>query len=189
MDEKQEKRRKQFFTIVGAITFLALLVIVDVPGYIVETIGEDHAYIAVFLIAALGGVSSFTAFTYFSTIIAFAAAGLNPWWLGILGGAGVTIGDSLFFFFGQHSRIIISQRVEKAMAMVRKRLERFNQLSIPIFVFMYSAFTPFPNEFMTVSLGLTGVKYRWIGPPLLLGNIFITTATCLAVQYTVTIIG
>ena len=67
----------------------------------------------------------------------------------------------------------------------KRRLDRFHQLSVPLFVFLYAGFTPFPNEFMTISVGLAGTKYREIVVPLLLGNINITILTVLGVQYAV----
>lgn len=176
------KRREKLFIILAVIVVLFLLVAFNIPERIVEFIGIENAYIVVFLIAALGGVSSFTAISYFTTIIAFATTGLNPFLLGIVGGVGVTIGDSLFFFFGQNSRVVLSRHIEQAIDAFRKRLERF-RWSVPIFVFVYAGFTPFPNEFMTVSVGLTGSKYREIVVPLVLGNITITTLLVLGVQY------
>jgi len=150
---------------------------------IVEKFGEDHAYLALFLIAAFGGVSVFTSASYFGTVIAFSSAGLNPWLLGIAGGAGVTIGDSLFFLFGNHSRVMVSKNIDKLMNHVRSKLERFNKWSVPIFVYLYAGFSPFPNEFMTISVGLSGAKYRIVGPPLLLGNITVTIITSFIIRY------
>ncbi|MBR9702871.1 hypothetical protein GOV10_02460 [Candidatus Woesearchaeota archaeon] len=97
----------------------------------------------------------------------------------------MTIGDSLFFLFGQHGRIVLSEHVEWTMNMLKKRLDRFNKWSMPLFVFFYAGFTPFPNEFMTISVGLTGAKYREIIVPLLLGNINITILLVLSVQYAI----
>lgn len=181
--QKLIANKKKFFGIAAIITFFLLLVIFQVPDMIVEKFGEDHAYLALFLIAAFGGVSVFTSASYFGTVIAFASAGLNPWLLGLAGGAGVTIGDSLFFLFGNHSRVIVSKNVDKVMDHVRSKLERFNKWSVPIFVYLYAAFSPLPNEFMTISVGLSGAKYRIVGPPLLLGNITITIITAFIIYY------
>lgn len=181
-------KRKRFFTIITIIAVWFVLLFIITPEHILEIVGEEHAYLAVFLVASFGGVSALTAASYFSTIITFAAAGLNPYVLGLLGGIGVTIGDSLFFFFGNNSRVVLSDRVERTITAVRKKLERFNEWSIPIFVFLYAGFTPLPNEFMTISVGLTGAEYKEIIMPLLLGNIFITTMTCLGVQYALSLL-
>ena len=175
--------KKKFFGIVAIITFFLLLVIFQVPDRIVERFGEARAYLALFLIAAFGGVSVFTSASYFGTIIAFSSAGLNPWLLGLAGGAGVTIGDSLFFLFGNHSRVIVSKNIDKLMDHARSKLERFNKWSVPIFVYLYAGFSPLPNEFMTISVGLSGAKYRIVGPPLLLGNITVTILTAFIIRY------
>lgn len=176
-------RREKFFGMLAVLVTLFLAVFFKLPEELITAIGVENAYFVVFLIAALGGVSSFTAASYFSTIVAFAAAGLNPILLGIVGGIGVSIGDSLFFLFGQHGRVVLSQHVEHVMDMIKRKLNRFHQFAVPLFVFFYAGFTPFPNEFMTISVGLTGTKYREIVIPLVLGNVNITILTVLGVQY------
>ena len=176
------KRKVKLLVVSIIILFFATLIILDIPERIIHVFGEEHAYIALFLIAAVGGVSTFTAASYFGAVVAFASAGLNPFLLGVAGGLGVTIGDSLFFLFGNNSRAVIPEKVEFWMTKIRSKLERFNQWSVPLFVYIYAAFTPFPNEFMTISVGMTGAKYRIVAPALLLGNITITAITALLVQ-------
>lgn len=177
------RRITKFVLVAFLLAFLFVIVVLDLPAQLVEVIGAENAYLIVFLIAALGGVSTLTSASYFSTVIAFGTAGLNPFLLGLVGGLGVTIGDSLFFLFGSNGRVVLSERVEKFITALKKRLDRFNKWSVPLFVYLYAGFTPFPNEFMTVSVGLTGAKYREIIIPLVLGNITVTTITVLGAQY------
>jgi len=174
------KRLVWFVSMAAAIIAWTVILYLFGADWIVEWSG--NAYLALFLIAAIGGLHVFTAGTFFTTLFAFAAMGLNPFLLGILGGIGITIGDSLFFFFGRHGRAVVPARIERLMEKMRKKLERFHTNTIPLFVFLYAGFTPFPNEFATITVGLAGAKYQQIVIPLLAGNIILTTLTCLGVQ-------
>lgn len=175
------KRVIWFAVLGGAILAWTLMLYLFGTQWIVERSG--NAYLALFLIAAVGGMSTFTAATYFSTLFALTAAGLNPFLLGLLGGLGITIGDSLFFLFGRHGRAAVPERAKRIMDKARKQLERFHHNTVPLFIFLYAGFTPFPNEFATITVGLAGAKYKQIIIPLLAGNILITTLACLGVRY------
>lgn len=174
MDRRQ--RRFVFFVLLGFLLLWGLLLHYIGPSAIVSWIGADHGYLVVFLVAAFGGVSSLTAPSYFTTIVTMAAGGLDPILLGVLGGIGVTIGDSLFFFFGRNGRVILPDRWQRRLDRFGQWLKRGPRWAIPLAMFLYAALTPFPNEFMTISIGLTGTRYRRIILPLLLGNITITIA-------------
>jgi len=177
-------RRKTKFAIVATVLVAWILLLVFIgPSGIANALGAT-GYLFAFLVASFGGVSSFTAASYFATIATLAAAGLNPFLLGIVGGAGVTIGDSLFFFFGTNGRVVLPDKIETTLNRARRLLDRF-PYSTPLFVFLYAGFTPFPNEFMTISVGLTGTRYREIVLPLLIGNIVATTMLAWVVQYVV----
>ena len=166
--------------LVGIIALFVLLVSLQVPAMIVEALGPERSYVAIFLVGALGGVSTFTTATYFGVVASFADAGLNVYWLSVAGGVGSAIGDALFFFFGRNSRAVLNARTEKIIYSVRDRLESVHKAFIPVFVYVYAAFTPLPNEFMTIPVGLSGMRFRYIVIPLVLGNI---TVTFLAVTF------
>lgn len=144
------------------------------PVTIVNWIGVEQGYLVAFLVAAFGGVSALTATSYFTTIITLALGGLNPLLLGLLGGLGVTIGDTIFFFLGINGRFLLLEFWEKRVEAFSAWLKRRPGWFVPLLIYLYAGFSPFPNEFMTISAGLAGVRYRRILPPLLLGNITIT---------------
>ncbi|MBR9693040.1 hypothetical protein GOV07_03875 [Candidatus Woesearchaeota archaeon] len=171
---RRVRRTTTFFLIISFLVLWALVLGIVGPTAIVELLGIHQGYLVVFLVAAFGGISSLTATSYFATIITLAAGGLDPVLLGILGGAGVTIGDSLFFFAGRHGRNVLPDEWYASLERFGKWLRKQPSWIIPAVVYVYAAFTPFPNEFVTVSVGLCGTRYRRIVLPLLLGNITIT---------------
>ena len=100
---------------------------------------------------------------------------MNPILLGLFGGIGVTIGDSLYFYLGSKGKEISSKKVDKRLEKISKLLKKSPKWLIPFIVYIYSGFTLLPNDLMTFSLGITGYSYKKIFLPLILGNITVTT--------------
>ncbi|MFK7779801.1 MAG: hypothetical protein QM490_01525, partial [Candidatus Gracilibacteria bacterium] len=70
------------------------------PEEIVAYIGINEGYFLVFLISIIGGVSTVTAISFYTTIMTLIVGGLNLFIVGVLVGIGATIGDSIFFYMG-----------------------------------------------------------------------------------------
>ncbi len=149
------------------------------PETIVDFIGVENGYIAAFIIATLGGVSTITASSYFFTVITLAGGGANPYILGFVAGTGITIGDSLFYYLGLRGRDVANKKVHKWTDKFSKWLEKRPRWLVPIIVFIYTAFTPLPNDILTVSLGLSSYPYKYLIIPMWAGNIIITILTAL----------
>ncbi len=171
------ERRRRVILFLGLAAILLgwlLLWLLVGPDRVVALIGQEHGYLLVLIMAVAGGVSTLTASSYFGLVVTLAAGGLNPFWLALLGGAGVTVGDSLFFFAGRHGRAALPGKWEAFLKRQGRRLQDGPPWAVPLAVLLYAGFTPLPNEFLTVTLGLSGTRYRRIILPLLLGNILVT---------------
>jgi hypothetical protein len=169
------------------VVFSVLLIWITVlyfvgPSTIIEYIGVTNGYVFVFVLAALGGVSALSATSFFSTIIAFSMAGLDPYILGVLGGIGVTIGDSIYFYLGMNGKRMAPERYIRWIDRFAEWSARAPGWVVPSIVYGYAAFTPFPNEIMTISMGLAGKRFKTIIGPLLLGNITITIIVAVFVR-------
>lgn len=147
------------------------------PERIVESIGVENSYIFAFIVATLGGVSTLTSSSYFLTIITLAGGGANPYILGVVAGTGITIGDSIFYYLGKNGREVTSGKAKKWVEKFSKWLDKRPKWNIPVIVFIYAAFTPLPNDILTVSLGLSSYPYKKMIIPLWIGNIIITIIT------------
>lgn len=154
-------------------TFLALwglLMYLVGPERIVEYVGVENSYILMFVIALVGGASTLTAPSLFTALITFAAAGLNPLILGVMTGVGLTLSDSLFFYFGLRGRMLLGGKwLERSLNLRRWFLSKPSWVP-PLIVFLYTGFTPLPNDFLTVSAALAHIRFRQIVLSLLLGN-------------------
>ncbi len=147
------------------------------PETIVERIGVENGYIVAFIIATLGGVSTITSSSYFLTIITLAGGGVNPYILGIVAGTGITIGDSLFYYIGLRGREVAKDKGHKWTGKFSRWLDKRPRWLVPIIVFVYTAFTPLPNDILTISLGLSSYPYKYLIAPMWAGNIIITILT------------
>lgn len=157
--------------ILGGIVLWTLLMLLIGPRAFVAFIGVKNSYLVVFLIAASGGLSSLTATSFYTLLATFATGGLHPLLLGIAGGIGLVIGDSLFYAFGRNGVQALPEHLRLRTEKIAEWLESNPSWMVPLVVFLYTAFTPLPNDILMILVALTGTRYRWIIGPLIVGDI------------------
>ena len=71
---------KKYLRFLPVVTFVgvSLLFLFLTPGKIVAYIGIENAYVLIFVLAFLGGLTTFSGIPYHLVLIGFAAGGLNP---------------------------------------------------------------------------------------------------------------
>jgi hypothetical protein len=145
------------------------------PEEIVDTLGVENTYLIVFLLAAVGGISTVTGASVFLTLATFASGGANAWLLGLVAGLGIFISDSVFYILAKKG----SDFFEGKMGRLRHRLESFVQRASPwnirLGVFAYVGITPLPNDILMLALALARVPYALIAPPIFIGSVSIAT--------------
>ena len=169
-----KKRKKQILTfafLIGFIAFWILIFSFVNPQEIVAKIGVTNGYIILFVLGTLGGASTFTGPSYYVAVTTLALGGLNPFLLATIGGVGVSIGDSIIFFLGLKAGKKAPEDFQKKFEKITKKLQNKPKYLVRLLLYLYVAFTPFPNEFATIPLGLVGYKPRAIICCLILGNI------------------
>ena len=141
------------------------------PQKLVAKLGARNGYMIIFLLGTFGGVSVFTGPSYFIALSSLTIGGLNPFVLALIGSIGVTIGDTIILFLGLKAGKKFPDKFKDKREKLRIYLEKKPKRIIPLLVYAYIGFTPFPNEFITIPLGLTGYKLKKIIPIMFLGNI------------------
>jgi uncharacterized membrane protein YdjX (TVP38/TMEM64 family) len=121
-----------------------------------------------------GEAATLTALSYYPTVITLAAGGLNPFLLGLIAGAGMTVGNSLYFYLGLKGRGIMSERLEKRAERLLEWINKRPRWLVQILIFLYVGFTPFPNNLLTASGGVTNYPFKRMIIPLFLGNVVLT---------------
>jgi uncharacterized membrane protein YdjX (TVP38/TMEM64 family) len=163
--------------ILAFILVWTVFLLIYTPQKLVEVMGVTNGYIVLFLSTFFGGIATLTFASVYPQFIALTIGGLNPILAGIIGGIGLTFANSLFFLFGARGRHVAKEssafrRFSRAFV---KWINKQPEWAVPIFVFVYVGFTPFPNNLLTASGGFFDYSFRKIAVPLLLGNMALLT--------------
>ena len=140
------------------------------PEEIIRFIGIENAYALMFVLALIGGLTTFSGIPYHVVLIMLASGGLDPLFLGISTAVGVMIGDTTSYYLGYSERGIVPQRVQRIL----QRFFNFclaHQKILPIAFFLYGALSPLSNDFIAVSMGLARYPFWRVIVPLGLGNL------------------
>lgn len=169
--------KKRYYILIALAVFFLLI---NLPFFfigseeIVRWLGIENTYLVVFLIAALGGISSFTGTVWFSVLVGFASGGASPVILGIISGIGIFISDSIFYHLALYGKKSLP---DSWQTRIRKILNFVHQTPSWIILglsFIYLGFTVLPADILMIILALSGYSYRKIFPVLLLGSLVIS---------------
>ncbi len=150
---------------------VSVLLVFIKPSEIIDTIGVRNGYIIVSILALLGGFSTFTSVSLYTSVVAFTIGGMNPLLLGLVAIPGLFIGDTLYYFFGNTWNAVISDKTRSIVDrftnfLYRPRVYRWS----PILIFIYVGLTPLPPEFLIVGLSFSKYPYKRLFVPLILGE-------------------
>jgi len=161
--------------------FLIISIVVNFfvsPEQIINTIGVNNAYLLIFFLAFMGGVSTFSSVPYHLVIVSMAAGGLNPYFLGSSAASGVMLGDSTSYYLGHRGKEYIPKRFENFFSRLRALITHHSRI-FPLFCFLYGTFIPFSNDFITITAGLMRFPFWKVILPLGLGNLLFNTSIAL----------
>lgn len=151
------------------------------PETAVSVIGLENAYLLMFVVALLGGLTTFNTVPYYSVLLMLAVAGLNPLLLGLFSACGVMCGDSISYLVGRQGAVIVPRRLHALFGRIRVVATNHPRI-FPLVCFLYGSLSPLSNDFITVPAGLARIPYLKTMVPLALGNIvFNVTLAYLAV--------
>lgn len=143
------------------------------PRALVDAIGVQNGYLLMLLVSLFGGVSSIGGAIYVTTILTLASAGLNPLYLALASGLGVSVGDSVYYYLGYRGSHILPSE-----GTLTRRIHRFSDWLCrqarwvrAVAIYSYTAFTPLPNDILTILMGITRQPYTLVLPAFILGNV------------------
>ena len=178
-NETNMRLSKKSYFVLAAIALViialnALFTVID-PNRIVEYIGVRNAYAIVFIVGAIGGLSSFTGGAYFTTLATFGAGVSSPLLLGLVGGLGIFISDTIFFYLAHYGRKSIPEKWSRTIETWSKKARTSPMWLVLLSVYIYIGFTPLPNDLLMLLLVVAGFTYRQLWPVFLLGSVTIAT--------------
>jgi hypothetical protein len=172
------QNHKGVVLLVAVLLSLNLVFFFVSPDQIVQYIGVNNTYLTIFLISSIGGINSITGGVLYASIATFAAGGASAWLLGLSGGVGIAIGDSLVFYLFRYTSKTLSAHWQEKVNKVNKKIERFPQYVRLSLVYLYLGFSPFPNDILMFALAVLKFRFVQVFPFILAGAI--TTATLTA---------
>jgi len=152
------------------------------PEGIISIIGVENAYILMFILALVGGLSTFSGVPYHIVLVALAVGGVNPFLLGLVTACGVMLGDSTSYYIGYEGRALMSARVHSVLERLAYIKEKYPRL-LPVIFFFYGALLPFSNDVMVIPMGFLRYPFWRIIGPLGLGNIIFNIGLALIAVY------
>jgi membrane protein YqaA with SNARE-associated domain len=157
------------------------LFFIDIEAFI-ESIGITNAYLSLFVIATITGTSFLTSASFYAMFVAYATSGvLDPYLMGLVGGIGMAIGDSMYFFISRKTIDVMELENNKVYQIIYKFVAKLPHWGVYLFTFLYASFAPIPNDILMITLGALKFKYSRIIPIIVVGNITLLTLIALCI--------
>ena len=133
----------------------------------------SYGYAGAFLISIFGNFTVFFPVPFVLTIYAFGAT-LNPLVLGLVCGAGSTVGEFSAYLIGRGGRRVINDRYGKRLETAKLLVQEYGMAVIFAF-----AVLPLPDDLILIPLGMLRYNLRKAMIAMFLGK----TVMCVAVAY------
>lgn len=158
------------------------LFFIDIDELIAH-IGIENTYLILFLVAAVSGTSFLTSASFYAVFLSYAQADLHPLALGIIGGLGMSIGDSIFFLISKRAGDVMSLSKNRTYRKIFAYISRLPHWGVYLFTYLYASFSPFPNDLLMVALGVLRFRYSRIIPIIIIGNITLLTLVAAGMSF------
>lgn len=170
-------RHRIFFILCTVIIGWAIFFYLVPPDVLVDKIGVKNSYLISFLVAVIAGFSSITGTSLYATLAVLSNGGASPLILGLVGGLGLFISDSLFYYILSRWRDHITKIIHEWGGIFKKLqyyIRIFPDWVVYSFVFAYIAFAPIPNDILLAVLAVSGYYYRQLFLFILIGDVTMT---------------
>ncbi len=168
-DYESKGNMRIIWLIILFIVSWSLLLYYYSPREIVNMLGVHNIYVFVFLMAAIGGVSTFTSTTFYATLVTIALGGVNTILVALFASVGLTLGDILFYYLGAKSKHCIKGRYASHVLYITKKIDNIGDRMIMVLIFLYSL-TPLPSDIIAISLAIVEFPFKKMVLPLFIGN-------------------
>jgi len=162
--------------IVSVIAVVAIFIGAIVLSQWLSTSAEAVATIERFGYLGLLGVGVASGLNFIVPIPAatfsalYSAAGLATLGIILALGFGTLIADMIGFWIGTKLRLLVNDSYPRISSYAKKVAAK-STYYVFVFVLLFASFVPFPNEAILIPLAISGVKFRYLVLPLIIGGI------------------
>jgi len=133
-------------------------------------ITEQFGYLGLLGIGIIAGLNFIIPIPAATFSALYSAAGLTTVGIILALALGTLIADMIGFWVGTKLRVLLSDSYPTITRYAKKIAEK-SAYYIFTFVLLYAAFVPFPNEAILIPLAVSGISFRYLLLPLIIGNI------------------
>ena len=156
--------------LVAAIALVFYLARFARESEIVREIIATYGYAGIFLVSLVGGFNFIVPIPAVLLIPLFSEAGLMLWPSIFLIVVGVTIADSIAYYFGRIGRQVLAYSADGKILTRLERIRFHHPLWPVAFLFLFVSLVPYPNEILLVPMGFLGYRFSRLLPVILTGN-------------------
>ena len=135
-----------------------------------QNLVEQFGYLGILALSIIIGLNLFLPIPAATLAPIFVAAGFALPAIIATVVAGSMFADGVGYLMGVGGKRIAKHAHPAFQKKMQALARRHHTLLLP-FVFLYATFSPFPNELILIPLAISGIKYRVLFIPLLLGTI------------------
>jgi membrane protein YqaA with SNARE-associated domain len=136
-----------------------------------------YGYAGAFAISLFGNFTIFFPVPYILTVYAFGAT-LNPVLLGLVCGAGSTVGEFSAYLIGRGGRRVVDERYGERLETAKILVQRYGMAVIFLF-----AILPLPDDLILIPLGMLRYSLKKAMTAMFLGKTIMCTAVAYAGRY------
>ena len=148
----------------------------DIWAWMNQTV-YSYGYAGAFVISIFGNFTVFFPVPYVLTIYAFGAT-LNPILLGLVCGAGSTLGEFSAYLIGRGGRRVIDERYGERLETAKLLVQRYGMAIIFLF-----AVLPLPDDLILIPLGMLRYSLKKAMTAMFVGKTIMCTAVAYAGRY------
>ena len=148
----------------------------DIWAWMNQTVSA-YGYAGAFVISIFGNFTVFFPVPYVLTIYAFGAT-LNPVILGLVCGAGSTLGEFSAYLIGRGGRRVINERYGERLETAKLLVQRYGMAIIFLF-----AVLPLPDDLILIPLGMLRYSLKKAMTAMFVGKTIMCTAVAYAGRY------
>jgi uncharacterized membrane protein YdjX (TVP38/TMEM64 family) len=141
-----------------------------------------YGYAGAFVISIFGNFTVFFPVPYILTIYAFGAT-LNPLILGLVSGAGSTLGEFSAYLIGRGGRKVLDKKYGDRLETAKLLVQRHGMAIIFLF-----AVLPLPDDLILIPLGMLRYSLKKAMTAMFVGKTIMCTAVAYAGRYSYSII-